>query len=354
MDFLQQSVEIIKESQSKYGSFPASPNFKTYQYCWLRDGTFIAYALDLVGEHERSERFYNWVDSTLKRYSYKYKNLIEKQLRKEIIGTDEYFHTRYTLAGEEGQEPWGNFQLDGYGTYLWGLSQHIRLAGKNPILWVTSIETVIDYLLKFWWVPCFDCWEENENWVHPSTLGCIYGGLKEIIIDFDYKKDLVNNVLIQIKEKILTEYVEDGHFVKLPGSSEVDANLLWLSVPFGVIEPQHPLMRRTVEKIEEDLTDGGVKRYRTDTYYGGGQWVLLTAWLGWYYCKVGEWNKAKRCLKWVEDQFDGEGRLPEQVPYCLNSEEHYWKWVNKWGPIAKPLLWSHAMYIILKLAVMKA
>jgi hypothetical protein len=25
-----------------------------------------------------------------------------------------------------------------------------------------------------------------------------------------------------------------------------------------------------------------VRRYLGDSYYGGGNWILLTAWLGWY------------------------------------------------------------------------
>jgi len=50
---------------------------------------------------------------------------------------------------------------------------------------------------------------------------------------------------------------------------------------------------RSFAKIEADLRQGGgVHRYATDTYYGGGEWVLLTAWLGWYYTKIGANEKA--------------------------------------------------------------
>jgi len=27
-------------------------------------------------------------------------------------------------------------------------------------------------------------------------------------------------------------------------------------------------------------------RYADDTYYGGGEWVLLATWLGWYYVEA--------------------------------------------------------------------
>jgi hypothetical protein len=39
--------------------------------------------------------------------------------------------------------------------------------------------------------------------------------------------------------------------------------------------------------------------------------------------------------------------LPEQVPQTLNNEAYYQPWVERWGKIAQPLLWSHAMYLLL-------
>ncbi len=100
-------------------------------------------------------------------------------------------------------------------------------------------------------------------------------------------------------------------------------------------------------KIEADLCRGGVKRYATDTYYDGGQWILLAAWLGWYWWEVGEKEKARQLRDWVEAQANEQDWLPEQVPLSLNDESKYEPWLHKWGPIADPLLWSHAQYLIL-------
>jgi len=52
-------------------------------------------------------------------------------------------------------------------------------------------------------------------------------------------------------------------------------------------------------------------------------------------------------LSWIEKQADEDGNLPEQVPNNLNDPDYYPIWIQKWGEIAKPLLWSHAMYLIL-------
>ena len=46
----KKSIQTILANQSQWGSFIASPNFPTYQYCWLRDGSYIAHAMDTAGE----------------------------------------------------------------------------------------------------------------------------------------------------------------------------------------------------------------------------------------------------------------------------------------------------------------
>ena len=36
---------------------------------------------------------------------------------------------------------------------------------------------VCDYLAALWQLPCYDCWEEFPDRVHPHTLAAIYAGL---------------------------------------------------------------------------------------------------------------------------------------------------------------------------------
>jgi GH15 family glucan-1,4-alpha-glucosidase len=94
-----------------------------------------------------------------------------------------------------------------------------------------------------------------------------------------------------------------------------------------------------------------VHRYLADTYYGGGEWLLLSAWLGWYYAEQGQREKAVSLLRWIEAQADDEGNLPEQVSTHVLAPQCLATWKARWGPIASPLLWSHAMYLILRRAL---
>ncbi len=423
-DLYQRSIEIILANQSPSGAYVASPNFPTYRYCWFRDGSLTAYAMDLAGQHESAARFHAWAARAVNRRAEIVRRAVAKAssglsldaptgvlrdpaevlrdpagvLRDPagVLREADVLHTRLTLEGEDGaQVGWGNFQLDGFGTWLWALEQHGRLSGEPlPQEWLEAAGRVVEYLSALWRYPCYDCWEEFSDKVHPYTLSAIYGGLRayqnltatpqgRFAEDAkDAKVSLstlnssapsaisaVNSVLAEIKAYIEERYVCGGHFVKFEGRPEVDASLLGLAVPYGVVAPDDPRLLATVTEIERTLrVDGahacGVRRYTADTYYGGGEWILLAAWLGWYYAAAAGTPSTSRAsapgapgafaekiaaiLAWIESQAGPDGSLPEQVPSHLNDPAYYPHWVAKWGPIANPLLWSHAESIILK------
>jgi GH15 family glucan-1,4-alpha-glucosidase len=340
------SIEIILENQLPSGGYIASPHFNTYRYCWFRDGAFIAYSMDLVGEHSSAAGFHDWGARTLNQRADLIKRAVDKGRLAIPLKANEILHTRYTLDGDDGDEEWPNNQLDGFGTWLWVLGEHIRL-DKTPLKkeWIRAAQLVASYISTFWKSPCFDCWEENPNKIHTYTLAAIYAGLRShsAFSDADH-----NQTLNEIRDFLWDDCVVDGRFVKFVGTNIVDANLLGLAIPYRVIDLDDPTLQATVAEIELKLRHGGgVHRYEKDTYYGGGEWILLAAWLGWYYNQIGEENKAKNLQKWVESHADSKGYLPEQIPVTLNDPSFYQPWRDRWGEIAKPLLWSHAKYLIL-------
>jgi GH15 family glucan-1,4-alpha-glucosidase len=349
----QRSIDIILKNQAPSGAYLASPNFPSYHYSWFRDGSFIAYAMDLAGKQDSAARFHDWVARVVNQRCGLIETAIQKAGRVEPLIETDILHTRYHLDGSDGvDQEWPNFQLDGFGVWLWALAEHIRQnPAPLPEHWRSAAGLIAAYLAALWSLPCYDCWEEFPDRVHTHTLATIFAGLTA---HAQLTGDDHAATLQAIRGYIFEHCVCCGHFIKYPASSAVDASLLGLSVPYGVVSPNDPLMRKTVLKIEETLqVGGGVHRYPTDTYYGGGEWVLLTAWLGWYYTQLGDsasLAKARSALDWVKAQAgaDGlDGNLPEQIPVNLNDPAQYSPWVAKWGPIASPLLWSHAKYMIL-------
>jgi len=345
---VQHSVDLILAHQAATGAYVAAPTFDTYIYCWLRDGSFIAHAMDRVGQPGSAAQFHRWVAAVLQRYDAKITHLLDQHTAGQLIDRAAQMHTRFTLDGQESTAEWTNFQLDGYGTWLWALADHQRRTGDAALYQAVrpQVIQVVRYLAAFWPSPCYDCWEEFGDKVHIPTLAAIFGGLRAIA---DYDPTLeVARTLDSIRAFIFTHGVENGHLIKFVGSRMVDASLLGAAVPYGLLDADDPRMRATVERIEADLHRGGVCRYLGDTYYGGGAWVLLAAWLGWHYAEAGDQERARALCDWVAAQADPSGALPEQVSHDVLAPEHYHPWVERWGPVATPLLWSHAMYLILE------
>ncbi|SKA93081.1 Glycosyl hydrolases family 15 [Caloramator quimbayensis] len=348
INIVEKSIEIILKNQHITGSYIACPNFDTYKYCWLRDGSFTAYAVDLYGYYDSAEKYFDWVDRVIKIQRDKVDEIVKMTEKNEPLLNFDYLPTRYNLNGEAEDDEWPNFQIDGYGTWLWALAQHILLTGNRELIfrYSDSIKITIDYLLLLWRYPNYDCWEENGDKVHTSTLSCVYGGLKSISEFIEDER--INNTLDEIKKFITSKCLLDGRLVKYEGSKCVDASLIWTSVPFGIFNPKDTIIENTIREIENKLVHNfGTHRYAEDTYYGGGEWILLTGYLGWYYCKAGDLKRARMCLDWMESHADENGELVEQVLDHVNDKEYIDKWKNLWGEVAKPLLWSHAMYLIL-------
>lgn len=349
---IRDSIDVIKKHQSDNGAYVACPNFNTYNYCWLRDGSFIAYAMDVSGEHASSAAFLSWCNKAIMSMEKSVEELLEALEDGAFVEQSKYPPARFNLDGSLEGSDWPNFQLDGYGTWLWALTQHMELTGKKeiPREYLDSVLLVVKYLKKCWGHECYDCWEEHGDKVHPSTLACIYGGLKAVS---PYLNDpSIDNTVDAIRLYITSYCMHDGALVKYMGSDQVDSSLLWLSVPFEVFAPTSSVMEDTVKRIEHDLThDCGVHRYQKDTYYGGGEWLLLSAWLGWHYTMCGRLDDAILQRDWVESQVDDEGHMTEQVLNHVNKPEKIAEWQALWGQVANPLLWSHAMYLVLANAI---
>jgi GH15 family glucan-1,4-alpha-glucosidase len=343
------SIEVIHAGQDPSGAYVASPNFSQYGACWLRDGTWIAYSMDCVGQYHSARRFYTWAAHTLLRYEGQLRTLLVKRERRETPLESDYLPTRFTLDGGLVPGHWGDYQLDGYGTWLWGLIAHVEVMNDPAFYWQVrpAVMMVVDYLSAFWPEPNYDCWEEHRHQIHTATLGAIYGGL-DAVARYDPALNTAT-VAAQVRAYALNEGVIDGHFIKYFGAPAVDSSLLWVAVPYGLVSVTDPIFSNTLAHIERDLhrPDGGVYRYRADVYFGGGEWLLLTAWLGWVYVECGRLQPAADLLHWIEAQADHNGAMTEQVTTHPLAPDQFQTWVDKWGPVANPLLWSHAMYLIL-------
>jgi GH15 family glucan-1,4-alpha-glucosidase len=354
MDLLESSVEVLLKNQSRYGSFIAAPNFKPYGFCWLRDSSYIAYALDLMDRRE-SVRFFDWAFRAIEHYGLKVDSLVRKKAHGEKILAEDHLHARYTLRGFEDYGKWGNKQFDGCGNLLWAFSKHLERTGEESQLdtYLHEIAIIVRYLTNFWDDVCYDVWEENGDKVHLSTISAIYGGLSHI--NEYLKEEEITKSLKKIKKYVTDNFVSDNKYMKMYDPSKnkcsgLDSTALTLFFPNKVVEADDSTLANTVKEIEKRLfTGGGLKRYDGDTYYGGNPWIVTTGMLALYYTENGKLENARDLVGWIEDH-SRNSLLPEQVfdsKYANDPLRYQW-WLRYWGQPANPLLWSHAMYIIAK------
>jgi GH15 family glucan-1,4-alpha-glucosidase len=360
----ERSLSVILDNQEPGGAYLACPTMPDYRFSWFRDGAYIAYALTLHGQSssrsykgsmaaqwESAARFHTWCADVINRRAERLERCIERAQSGQPLILADTLNARYRVDGEDGPDDWPDFQLDGLGTWLWSLAEFVTQARFRPLplAWEQAAGLTARYLAALWRTPCYDCWEERGNDIHISTLAAVYAGL-EAAVRMIPGLDLVG-IAQQIREFVLNYgLTPGGELAKSVGLDMVDANLLSVAVPHGLLRPTDPIMQRTVARIERELRapDSGVHRHLEDVYYGGGAWVLLALWLAWYYLEIGNTQSADELIAWSENQAGSDYHLPEQVNTVMLAPAFYDDWVKRRGPIANPLLWSHAKYLIVQ------
>ena len=342
------SLELIEANQAATGAWVAGPSFPTYDYSWFRDGAFIADAMSRHGNVDSADAFHAWAAGIVAARREQITRLVARGRAGETVAATDHLHTRYTIDGREADGFWENFQLDGYGTWLWALRQHQERHHGGDLVHAVEVAATVDYLAAFWHEPSYDWWEEHLDHRHTSTLASIWAGMDAVgrwlAMPVEVREPAIRTAE-RIRHLIDTEAVRDGSLTKWLGSDQVDASLVACFTPFGLYPVDHPVTQATIARIDAELAPAGVYRYLDDVYYGGGQWILLAAFLGWHHVRAGNPERAEELLAWVVDQADANGDLPEQVAQDLLHPEHLERWEQRWGPSAKPLLWSHAMLL---------
>ncbi|MFC7110591.1 glycoside hydrolase family 15 protein [Nonomuraea rubra] len=247
--------------------------------------------------------------------------LVSRAERGEVVSAAEMLPTRFTLDGVDGDDDWWDFQLDGYGTWLWALREHVVRHGGAVAGVEKGVRTAARYLTAFWQVPCYDWWEEHVEHRHVATLGSIHAGLRAAIAlgvlsatESAAAAEAVEGIAGLVEREGLAQ---EGHLRKWLGSDAVDGSLLACVEPFGLYPAGHPVGEATVAEVERQLArDGGVYRYLDDTFYGGGRWVLLAGFLGWNHARAGRRDEAVRYLEWMAAQATPRVTCPSRCRAC--------------------------------------
>lgn len=363
---LRRSRALLERTQAPSGAWPAAPSFPPYRYCWFRDGAFVADGASAAGLHHAAAAFHDWCVQVLVRECAAVTAVAAAAADGVTLADDAYLPARYALDGTRQLDDWWNFQIDGYGTWLWALRRHVRRSGHAPARWSEGIAIATRYLRATATTPCRDWWEEHRHHRHVSTLAGVVAGLRAAAqlgtlpaADGDAARATASALRVELDAQgtapagHLRSWLPDGDGDRPDPDTgkhgdDPDASLLAVAAWYDVLDGDDPRVTATAAAVEATLTSGpglsGVHRYRADTFYGGGQWPLLACLLAGHHARAGAPARARELLRWVRAQADSQGHLPEQVgPWLAPGRRD--EWTRRWGPPARPLLWSHGMLL---------
>ncbi len=338
-----------------------------YCYCWPRDAVFVTRALDQIKMIKEAEKFYK---------------IFCKNTQSKNGMWEQRFFTDCKLA------PCWGYQIDETASVIYGLYEHYKVVKDAKFLKDTykmcenATKFLINYLDNIFGTKdksdivkneiektyhtedrnklpvSYDLWEMNEG-IHLYSLAAIYGAFQamkkihEVLKpEFEPNNRLKVEAINKLEAKVILyqeeikKYIlanlydaETKAFLRNQSDKRTDISQLGIVVPFELFSPKEKKVLNTVEKINMTLRTytGGYLRFEQDHYRAGNSpWPVATLWMGMYYQKAGEKNKAKECIEFVVNTANKHGFLGEQVDN--NTMNPNW---------ANGLAWSHAMFICL-------
>ena len=369
-ELYRKSLLILRTQIDNGGAITAGNDMDTanagmdkYSYMWPRDGAMIAYALDMAGYEEITERFFKFCAN--------------------VITSDGYALHKYHPDGTVGStwHPYvsnGQTQLpiqeDGTALIVWSLWHHFRkyqniefLGDLYELLVLGPGNFMLGYRDEVTGLPTpsYDLWEERYG-VHTYTTVAVCAGLRAAAdlaeVLGEHRKAVEFRNASEKMKKAMDEYLysnEHKRFMRTvfpeSGGYKADSipdSSLYAIFAFDIYDAKDPRVKQTMDAVRDNLTVktaiGGIARYKNDYLHHvsddfnnvpGNPWFICTLWMAQYLIAkaetIPELNEALRLLEWVVKHAFESGVLPEQLhPYTGH-------------PLSiSPLSWSHGEFIL--------
>jgi GH15 family glucan-1,4-alpha-glucosidase len=298
-----------------------------YRYCWVRDSTLTLLALMNAGYYEEAQAWRDW-------------------LTRAVAGRPEQMSVMYGVAGERRLTEWivpklpgyedsapvriGNaahqqLQLDVFGEVMDTLHQSRRGGlALSESGWDVQV-ALLDHLEEIWRKPDHGIWEvrtEPMHFTYSKAMAWVAfdRAIKSVeMFGLPGPVEHWRELCTEIHEDVCTYGwdAERNSFMRSYGSKDHDASLLLLA-PIGLLKPDDPRFRGTVEAIERCLiVDGLVLRY--DTRHapdglpaGEGAFLPCSFWLADAYLLLGRREDAERLFKRLVALCNDVGLLSEE------------------------------------------
>jgi Glucoamylase and related glycosyl hydrolases len=291
-------------------SLPETPGGERnwdYRYTWIRDSTFMLWALYTLGFDEEANDFFYFVADVVEAeegqlqimYGIGGESKLEEQELEHLSGYD---HARPVRIGNGAYD---QEQHDVWGAVLDSIYLHTRSRDQLPDRLWPIIKRQVDAALAQWRDPDRGIWEVRGEPRHftSSKLMCwvaVDRGARLARIRADEATAMRWEAAAgEIHADICANGVDQrGVFVQHYETKALDASVLLMPL-VRFLPPDDPRIRDTVLAIAEELTEEGlVLRYRvdeTDDGFSGeeGTFTICSFWLVSALVEIGELARAR-------------------------------------------------------------
>ena len=346
------SIAVITAHQAPTGAYLASPAFPVYRYSWLRDGAFIADAHEPRRRGRvRGRASSRWCDR--RRAGAPRPHRGPHRARTRRGEADRPTRTSCPPASpstaSDGAEEWTDSSSTATAPGC-GRSSRTRdatagpstpsLDGAAPVRPRTST-TFRDH-------PSYDWWEEHADRRHVSTLASIHGGParwpagRRLDPASARRRAAVADRIARLRHAMRRRRGPRAQVARVPGGGRQPARRS--RRPSGCWPPDDPLMVRDgrgdrAPSSSTTAASTATPRTRTSAAASGCCSPACSA--GTTRARAGA-TDALRQLAWIGGPGDGR-----RATCRSRSAATSWprpastSGVERWGPVATPLLWSH-------------
>lgn len=301
-----------------------------YRYCWLRDGFFVVRALNSLSEMTTMENYLGYL-LNIGRHAERTHHLqpvygigLEERLTERTVES---------LAGYRGHKPVrvGNqacdhYQHDVYGNVVLAATQAFfdhRLFRRATAADFDRLEWVGERAFALHDQTDAGIWElRTRAHVHTSSSLMCWAACDRLsriagFLDREERRMHWRSRANHIRRRILTESWSDKRqsFAAHFGGEDLDASVLLMG-EVGIVKPDDPRWRRTVETIGRELSHGRhLYRYKTPDDFGTPRTAFLacTFWHIDALTRVGRREEAREAFEHLLSCRNSLGLLSEDL-----------------------------------------
>jgi GH15 family glucan-1,4-alpha-glucosidase len=298
-----------------------------YRYSWIRDSTFMLWALYTLGFDEEANDFFYFVADMAEAeegqlqimYGIGGESRLEEQELEHLSGYD---HSRPVRIGNGA---YNQDQHDVWGAVLDSIYLHTRSRDQLPDRLWPIIKRQVEAALANWREPDRGIWEVRGDPKHftSSKLMCWVAADRGARLASIREETQVAARWRAAASEIHADICENGVdsrgvFVQYYGTEALDASLLLMPL-VRFLPPDDPRVRATVLAIADELTENGlVLRYRveqTDDGFEGeeGTFTICSFWLVSALAEIGELGRARGLCEKLLSLASPLGLYAEQI-----------------------------------------